>query len=205
MHLAYKAAFYAILGCWFVFLVSFAVREHKPRARERKRDRTAVIGMALQFVSYFIVWYPPLFRQQFLPFAIHSPALPWIIAGFLIAMGAGSVWLVDAASRRLGKQWALAARVVEGHALIQDGPYRLVRNPIYLGMLGLLLATGLLLTRWLPLAIALALFVAGTRIRIRVEEGLLREAFGTHHDQYARRVPALIPGIHRKFSRRNAA
>jgi len=119
-----------------------------------------------------------------------------VLAAMTIAIALGSVWLVDAASRRLGKQWALAARLVEGHDLITDGPYRWVRNPIYLGMLGLLVATGLALTRLSIAIVATLVFFAGTVIRIRSEERLLRQAFGAAFEGYARKVPALIPGIH---------
>jgi protein-S-isoprenylcysteine O-methyltransferase Ste14 len=96
----------------------------------------------------------------------------------------------------LGKQWALAARLVEGHELIQDGPYRFVRNPIYTGMFGMLVATGLAAGRWFNLLIAIVMFAVGTYIRIRSEERLLRQAFGSKFEVYARDVPALIPGIY---------
>jgi protein-S-isoprenylcysteine O-methyltransferase Ste14 len=113
-----------------------------------------------------------------------------------VAIAVASTWLVNAAARRLGKQWALAARLVEGHTLIQDGPYRFVRNPIYAGMFGMLVATGLAVTQWIPLLVASLLFIAGTYIRIRSEERLLREAFRSEFEAYARQVPALIPGIY---------
>ena len=90
----------------------------------------------------------------------------------------------------------LAARLVEGHTLIQDGPYRFVRNPIYTGMFGMLLATGLAAGRWIPLLVGIVLFTAGTYIRIRSEERLLRQAFGSEFEDYVRKVPALIPGIY---------
>ena len=114
----------------------------------------------------------------------------------IVAIAVASVWLVNAAARRLGKQWALAARLVEGHTLIQDGPYRFVRNPIYLGMFGMLVATGLAAGRWVPLLVAIALFIPGTYIRIRSEERLLRQAFGPEFEAYTRKVPALIPRIY---------
>jgi protein-S-isoprenylcysteine O-methyltransferase Ste14 len=34
----------------------------------------------------------------------------------------------------LGRQWSLEARVLEGHRLIVEGPYRYVRHPIYAAM-----------------------------------------------------------------------
>jgi protein-S-isoprenylcysteine O-methyltransferase Ste14 len=191
-----RAVFYAIIGCWCIFLVTFALRARRTKSRETKRDRTAMAGFFLQAVGYFAVWFYPLQRKQFSPIVPMSRISEVVLAVLTVALAAASVWLVNAASRRLGKQWALAARLVEGHDLISDGPYRLVRNPIYTGMFGLLLATGLAMSRWTTLLAASAVFVAGTLIRIRSEEKLLRQAFGAGFDEYARKVPALIPGIY---------
>jgi len=97
------------------------------------------------------------------------------------------------AVRSLGKQWVLAARLLEGHKLVTEGPYNVVRNPIYTGMFGMLLATGFAVSHWLGLSIAIVIFAIGTFIRVRSEEKLLREAFGGEFDEYARKVPAVIP------------
>ena len=59
------------------------------------------------------------------------------------AIAVGSVWMWLVAIRTLGKQWGLVARVMEGHQLVTTGPYRKIRNPIYLSMFGVLVATGL--------------------------------------------------------------
>jgi protein-S-isoprenylcysteine O-methyltransferase Ste14 len=189
------ASFYSVVACWFVFLVTFGLRERKPEAQETKRDQTAILGMLLEGAGYFIVWLPHLRRNQFSPVA-RSQAAAWALAVAAVATAATSTWLVNAASRRLGKQWAVAARLIEGHTLIQDGPYCFVRNPIYVGMFGILLATGLIQTQWIPLLVASLLFIAGTYIRIRSEERLLRAAFGSEFEAYTRNVPALIPGIY---------
>ena len=194
--LAARTAFYGIIICWWLFALTFWLRKHPPRAREARRDLTSYFGLFLQAAGYFIVWFYPLKRRQFSPIASGPEWLSWLLAALALAIAAASVFLVIWSARRLGKQWALAARIVEDHALIQDGPYRLVRNPIYLGMLGMLLATGLVTTQWILLLIASVLFGAGTYIRIRIEERLLREAFGTRFEEYARTVPALIPGVY---------
>jgi len=62
-------------------------------------------------------------------------------------------------------------------------------------MLGMLLATGLAKSHWIAVAVAIAIYAAGTVIRIRSEEKLLREAFGKRFEDYARRVPAVVPFI----------
>jgi len=195
VHFAQTAAFYAVIVCWWVFGLTFWLRKRPPRAREAKRDWTSLIGLLLQAAGYFCVWSFPLQQKHFSPVASGSPVVESTLAALTVAMAVASTWLVNAAARRLGKQWALAARLVEGHTLIQDGPYRFVRNPIYTGMFGMLLATGLAVRQWIPLLIAIVLFAVGTWIRIRIEERLLREAFGSEFEAYARKVPALIPGI----------
>lgn len=155
-----------------------------------------MIGLLLQSAAYFVVWFHPMQPHHYLPVRSGSQAAQWALAALTVAIAIASVWLVNSAARRLGKQWALAARLVEGHLLIQDGPYRFVRNPIYTGMLGMLLATGLVVAKWVPLVLAIVLFIVGTWIRIRSEERLLRHAFGAEFEAYARKVPALIPGIY---------
>jgi len=195
-HVAQRAAFYVVIVCWWLFALTFWLRKRPPRAQEAKRDRTSLIGLFLQAIAYVSVGFYPLQQRQFSPVASGSRVVEWGLAALTVAIAIASVWLVNAAARRLGKQWALAARLVEGHTLIQDGPYRFVRNPIYTGMFGMLLATGLAAGRWIPLLVAIIFFAAGTYIRIRSEERLLRQAFGSEFEEYARNVPALIPGIY---------
>jgi protein-S-isoprenylcysteine O-methyltransferase Ste14 len=115
----------------------------------------------------------------------------------LIAMVAaiGSVLLIMAAVKTLGKEWSITARMVEDHKLATKGPYAWVRHPIYTGMLGMLVATGLAISHWIVLVGAIVVFAIGTLIRVRIEERLLRETFGPQFEEYARRVPAVIPGI----------
>ncbi len=151
--------------------------------------------MALQAAGYFVVWDFPFLLHRGSPIASEPEWLAWTTTVLALAIAIFSAWFVNAAARHLGKQWSLAARIVEGHDLIDDGPYRFVRNPIYSGMLGMLLATGLTMAPLMPLMAACAIFVVGTYIRVRIEERLLRETFGPRFDDYARRVPAMIPGL----------
>jgi protein-S-isoprenylcysteine O-methyltransferase Ste14 len=49
---------------------------------------------------------------------------------------------------------------------------------------------------WIMVLIALPIFMIGLVIRVRIEEKLLRAAFGAQFEDYAKRVPAVIPGIY---------
>jgi len=186
----------AVLVCWFLFALAFILRRPSPKASVAKRRPRAMIGIALQGVAYFLVWFRPFQRPLYTPLVAMPRWAEVVMAVVTLAIAIASIWLAGSAVRRLGKQWAIAAQIVEGHNLITDGPYRLVRNPIYSGMFGMLIATGLAASRWYVLLVATLIFLVGAYIRIHAEERLLREAFGSEFEVYAQRVPALIPGIY---------
>jgi protein-S-isoprenylcysteine O-methyltransferase Ste14 len=179
--------------CWLAFGAILVVGKRQATGTEKKRDVKSHVGFALQGVAYAVCYALP--RPYFSPFLPVPKTGEIILTGLTIAIALASVWFCYAAARTLGKQWALVARVVEGHELVMRGPYAVVRNPIYLAMLGMLIASGLASTRWPILAAALVIFQIGTAIRIRSEEKILREAFGVKFDEYARRVPAFLPRI----------
>jgi protein-S-isoprenylcysteine O-methyltransferase Ste14 len=185
----------AMLVGWFGFAAAFLLRKKPPRGTVSRRDPMSLLGLFLQVCAYAIVWLR--FARLREPAAI-LPSVPAELArsAVVIALLIGSVWLVGAAVVTLGEQWALSARLIEGHHLITAGPYRFIRNPIYTGMLGMLLATGLAFGYWIQIVIGIVLFWIGLVIRVRSEEKLLRSAFGKEFEEYARRVPAVVPGIY---------
>jgi protein-S-isoprenylcysteine O-methyltransferase Ste14 len=186
--------FVVVMICWFSFAGIFLLRKKPPSPPDQKRNPGSLIGVALQGMSYGIVW--GVRREAFTPLVPAGGAVELVISLLAICAAVGSVWLVTAAVKTLGKEWSLTARLVEGHKLATTGPYAYVRHPIYTGMLGMLLATGLAFSHWAALLAALVLFVIGTIIRVRSEEKLLGEAFGVQFEEYKRRVPALVPGLY---------
>ena len=186
--------FVVVMICWVVFAGVFLLRR-KPRSPpDQKREPSSLFGVALQGVSYGLVW--GVRRPMFTP--IISGSKPISIGAGLLAICAavGSVWLITMAVKTLGKEWSLTARLVEGHQLATSGPYAVVRHPIYTGMLGMLVATGLAGSHWAALLVALVIFFIGTIIRVRSEEKLLREVFGEQFENYARRVWTIVPGLY---------
>lgn len=81
-----------------------------------------------------------------------------------------------------------------GHHVIDSGPYRLVRHPGYLGFLGWILATPLLLGSWWAFVPAM-LSVAGLAVRTALEDRTLQRSLDGYAE-YAGRVRfRLIPGL----------
>jgi protein-S-isoprenylcysteine O-methyltransferase Ste14 len=189
------ATLIGVLLCWLFFVSIFLLRKRPPKAPVAKRDRIAILGIVLQMCGYFLAFFQPPWQPFLPPVALLSGITGIVFAVFTVAIAAGSGWLIETAIHTLGKQWALRARLVEGHKLIMAGPYAYVRNPIYTGMFGMLLATGLAMEHWTALMFAIVLFAVGTVIRVRSEEKLLRREFGKEFDDYAARVPAVLPGV----------
>jgi protein-S-isoprenylcysteine O-methyltransferase Ste14 len=177
---------------WIIFGLIFLLRKKPPKAAEAKRASVAKWGIALQACGFALVgsihrayWWP-------LPASATGEVALAVVA---VALAFRSSWWSFCAVQTLGKQWTYEARVIEGHELITHGPYAVVRHPIYLGMFGLMVATGLVFTTWWVLLLAVTVFLIGNQVRIRAEENLLRETFGSQFDDYARGVPAFFPRL----------
>lgn len=175
--------FFWVVGCWVALFVATVFRKRPPQAREVKRDSRWSTGLWLQSASIGLVW------------VLRRPTDGGMALGAIATvLATASLWMMSAAQRELGQQFAYQARLVEGHKLITTGPYRLVRNPIYTGLYGLALATALVHSRWIAIPLFTALYAAGTAIRVKAEERLLRGQFGAEFEDYARRTPAVVPG-----------
>jgi protein-S-isoprenylcysteine O-methyltransferase Ste14 len=185
--------FAIVMICWFAFAGIFIFRKTPTAAPDKKKDSGSIAGVALQGLSYAIVW--TAHRNAFSPIVSARAWIGVVVGTLAIATAVGSVFLIMSALKTLGKEWSITARMVEGHKLATQGPYARVRHPIYTGMLGMLIATGLSISHWIALPAAIVVFAIGTLIRVRIEERLLRETFGARFEEYARQVPALIPGV----------
>lgn len=80
-----------------------------------------------------------------------------------------------------------------GRLLIQEGPYALTRNPMYLGIL--LIGSGIVLVlfKWWVVCIFLLVFAVQYQLLIFREEKKLKEQFSTEYASYQSRAPRLLP------------
>ncbi len=92
---------------------------------------------------------------------------------------------VPAGSRRTRVQSSATSVVVEG-------PYRYVRNPLYVTDLCLIVGATLL-TRSVALAVLAVLYMTQLALQLPLEERELRERFGLPYRRYCELVPRFIP------------
>jgi protein-S-isoprenylcysteine O-methyltransferase Ste14 len=110
-----------------------------------------------------------------------------MLAGLLLR-----IW----ASRVLGSFYTRTLRTSTEQRLIAEGPYRLVRNPGYLGDLLLWLGAGVATANWIALAAIVFPMVGAYWGRIQAEETMLADAFPQEYQSYARRTWRLIPFLY---------
>jgi protein-S-isoprenylcysteine O-methyltransferase Ste14 len=120
--------------------------------------------------------------------SLHASWIRWPGLALLAAATVFTIW----SRLSLGTMWSSTVVAREGHELRTDGPYGIVRHPIYAGILGMLLGSAMLdgFGHWTLALIGGGLLVL---LRVRSEERLMTEVFRDEYERYRRRVPALIP------------
>jgi protein-S-isoprenylcysteine O-methyltransferase Ste14 len=123
-----------------------------------------------------------------------TPPFTWLasIAG-IIFMATG-VLLVMLAVFRLGSSLTAVPYPKENGSLVETGPYRLVRHPIYSGLILMVFGWAFFVHGWLTLVYAAVIFIFFD-LKSRREEEWLKARFPGYME-YQKRVRKLIPFVY---------
>src|SRR5690242_11237025 len=116
-----------VILCWPVYLALFFGKSG-PGTKRQRQDSLSKLGILLQGLSVFLVWATP--RPLFSPLNVTFP-LSFMAPSMAALLAVGSVWFSRVALRVLGRQWSLVAGVTADHRLVREGPYAVVRHPLY--------------------------------------------------------------------------
>jgi protein-S-isoprenylcysteine O-methyltransferase Ste14 len=92
----------------------------------------------------------------------------------------------------LGRNWSGVVTLKEDYELVQRGPYRFVRHPIYTGLQSMFLSTAIAYGS-LAAFIAVPLVFVSFWIKLSQEERLMVKQFPDDYPGYQRRVKRIIP------------
>jgi protein-S-isoprenylcysteine O-methyltransferase Ste14 len=155
------------------------------------RKAAAVVGtIAFSFVAPAAVggWLPWLF-----PHGAFPPAATWRWLGILpVASGAALyVWCAVEFARGLGTPLPGA----DTEHLVARGPYTVVRNPMYVGVLSAIAGWAIVLASWPTAIYGAAVGLVMHSFVVLVEEPRLSRRFGDGYAAYRSRVRRWRPGV----------
>ena len=189
MRLFYDWFFPALWVVWFLY---WKVAARGAKSNERVEPLVSRIVRAVTFPLVFVLLMSPrlpipVLYQSYLS---ETNWTAWFWIGAVVSvLGLGfTIW----ARVYLGGNWSSPVTIKRDHELITGGPYGLVRHPIYTGLLTGFLGMAIARAQVRSL-VAFAFFFAMLWFKLRLEERWMRLQFGEVYEQYAQRVPALVP------------
>jgi protein-S-isoprenylcysteine O-methyltransferase Ste14 len=181
-----------IRACWILFSVIWllaAVSTKRSIYRESG-------GRRLRYWILLVLAFLLLTKRHRLPYPFNVGIIPptktveWMTGILCMAGLAFCVW----ARATLGRNWSGTITLKEGHELIESGPYRFVRHPIYTGLLAMFLATAIAFGH-LGGFVAVGVAFASFWIKLIEEEKLMRQQFPEQYRSYEQRVKRIIPFV----------
>jgi protein-S-isoprenylcysteine O-methyltransferase Ste14 len=169
--------------------------------RARKAGYTTVISesrkysisLALLIVYEVITLFIFLLFPQLLEWAKLSVPLwlRWCGTALAIASLAMFIWV----HLNLGGNFSIALRIKERHTLIESGPYRWIRHPMYTAFYALHIAAFLLTDNWFIGLTWILGLTAIILLRIDREEKMMLDRFGDDYAAYMKRTGRFLPAF----------
>jgi len=146
------------------------------------KKRLKINGFIIFLAIALLILFPSIFLRQ-------GKAAPQDIAIKIF----GIALIILGQTMRVSGRGYKSEHSHSGHSLIQGGPYTLVRNPMYLGILLIGLGIVVTLFNWWAAVIFLSIFIWRYLLLIFKEEKKLLGMFPREYQDYRQRVPRILP------------
>ena len=161
-----------LVGLAAVF-VPMLFEQRRSRRHERGLRARGAVEPAADVYRWMAVSYPLAFALMALEGATRgAPGAPWLVAGGVVFVCAKALkyWAMSS----LGERWTFRVLVPPAAPLVGGGPYRWVRHPNYVGVLGEFVGACSWFGAWLSGPLATVAFSALLWRRVRIEDRALR-------------------------------
>lgn len=185
----YTAVAFLWTGLWLFWLAASLATKRTVQTQSRNSRLAQNFPVIVAFFLLFgrSIW-PHWLRWRFFPES--DTVLVWLGLALTLAGIGFALW----ARLSIGQNWSSTITIKEQHELIQTGPYRLVRHPIYFGLLLAFLGTAIVHGEVRGL-IGFPLALMGWGFKLRMEESFMVQQFGNVYLDYKERVKALVPFV----------
>ncbi|MGC2626720.1 MAG: isoprenylcysteine carboxylmethyltransferase family protein [Candidatus Udaeobacter sp.] len=189
---AYSLGVDIISGCWLVFvavwvIAALSTKRTVYRETQAQRQRYWVLLVIACFLQFYGRRLPYPLNIRILP---HVALNAWAAAVLCVIGLAFAIW----ARVTLGRNWSGVVTLKEEHELVERGPYRFVRHPIYTGILTMFFATALAQGHLSGFVGTLLMF-ASFWIKLDREEKLMLQQFPDRYRAYQERAKRIIPFV----------
>lgn len=184
---------YAIFGSVRIYFRS------QTFGRESEKEESLMDKPTIFLSAVILAYFASMFVYILLPdwiFWAHLD-LHVIIRWLGVVLGALVIGLLFWIHRTLGRQYSAKLEIQKEHALIEAGPYRRVRHPMYTVFISFSLAAAIIASNLLLLVFAILIAIPFHWIS-RNEERMLTDQFGEEYQNYMKRTGRFLPRIRRK-------
>jgi len=182
---------YFVSVCWIIFLIYWAISSRSVKETVEKSDfNVRFTQVILMFLAFLLLGFGHLVHP------LEGRILPnefWVefLGDVICTLGlAGAIW----ARKTLGSNWSGTVTFKKNHELIQKGPYKYVRHPIYTSLLLMFIGTMIVIGRLGGFVGLIPIFFA-LYFKYRAEEKLMLKHFGHKYEEYMKKVKAIIPFV----------
>jgi protein-S-isoprenylcysteine O-methyltransferase Ste14 len=156
----------------------------------REDTKNRWIFMPILIVGFALAWLPAYTDRREI----------WTIDGDAVRYFGLAMFVVGIVFRLapvfvLGRRFSGLVAIQEGHELVTDGLYRVIRHPSYLGLLLGIFGWALVFRSIIGVLVSL-LLVPPLVARMNSEEALLESEFGERYSDYRRRTWRLLPYVY---------
>ncbi|HSK89602.1 MAG TPA: protein-S-isoprenylcysteine O-methyltransferase [Anaerolineales bacterium] len=167
-------------------------KRQQGKMSEQRITRQEQLMLGLLFLGMFIV--PVIYAAtNWLDFANYT--LPAWTGWLGVLLLAGAIFVFWRAHVDLGVNWSPSLEIREKHELITRGIYRVIRHPMYASQWLWVIAQPLVLQNWIAGFLNLLVFIAFYFLRVKAEEQLMLDSFGTQYQEYMKKTGRVLPRL----------
>jgi protein-S-isoprenylcysteine O-methyltransferase Ste14 len=161
------------------------------RVMQRETSGSRLLQIILILIAFNLL-FRPILPWDVLNLRVVPATISATIAGYSL-LAAGMLFACWARVF-LGGNWSASVTLKQDHTLVRSGPYRIVRHPIYTGLLVAMLGTAIAVGE-LRCFLGAGLAAVAWKMKSLTEEALMVQQFGDQYARYRMEVKALVPYI----------
>ena len=188
----FTAIYFAALIIEMIIRVPLNRKRKQEKMSERRVTNQEIFLLVLLFLGGFVT--PIIYATtDWLDFANYTqPAWAGWLGVLLLVAGVFIFWRAHA---DLGLNWSPSLEIREKHELITRGIYGVIRHPMYASQWLVAIAQPLLLQNWIAGFLNLIAFIPFYFLRVRAEEQMMLDSFGTQYQEYMNKTGGVVPKI----------